>query len=164
MNHQKTPAARGRKPAPSEQILARQKRQADGYRTSRQRNALEIAEDYVELIDDLIRERGEARTVDMAALLGVSHVTVTKTIRRLQKEGLVEAQPYRSIFLTPHGSDLASRCRRRHRDVTQFLVAIGVMAQTAELDAEGIEHHVSEETLTAMRRYIKNGSPRRPKK
>jgi DtxR family manganese transport transcriptional regulator len=148
---------RGRKPKPPPALLARTRQQADGYRASRRRNAAETAEDYVELIDDLIREHGEARSVDMAARLGVSHVTVAKTIQRLQEKGLVRAEPYRAIFLTPDGIGLAARCRERHREVVEFLLAIGVSPATAEIDAEGIEHHVSEETLSAMHRHIKNG-------
>ena len=117
-------------------------------------NAAETAEDYVELISELIGESGEARSVDMARRLGVSHVTVAKTIQRLQREGLVQCEPYRAIFLTPDGRSLADRCRRRHQEVVEFLTALGVSPRTAEIDAEGIEHHVSAETLTAMRRFI----------
>ena len=59
----------------------------------------ELAEDYVELIDELITEKGEARAVDLADRLGVSHVTVSRTVRRLMRDGYVSAEPYRSIFL-----------------------------------------------------------------
>lgn len=133
---------------------------ADAFRASRQSNAAETAEDYAELIDELIRQNGEARSVELAARLGVSHVTVAKTIRRLCREGLVQAKPYRAIFLTAQGQALAERCRKRHEEVALFLVALGVSSATAEIDAEGIEHHVSDETLEAMRRFRKKG-PRR---
>lgn len=110
----------------------------------------------MELIDDLIRERGEARSVDMADRLGVSHVTVTKTLKRLRDDlGLVFSEPYRSIFLTDAGQSLARRCRHRHQEVVEFLTTLGVPAAVAEIDAEGIEHHVSAETLQAMRRFTK---------
>lgn len=141
---------RGRKPSPPASVLADVRRQAAGHRTARQQNAAETAEDYVELIDDLIREHGEARAVDLANRLGVSHVTVTKTIQRLQREGLVRTEPYRAIFLQPQGRKLAEVCRNRHELVVNFLLAIGVDEATAQLDAEGIEHHVSEATLAAM--------------
>src|SRR5262245_52244007 len=130
-------------------------RQATGFRAARMHHANETAQDYVELIDDLIRERGEARSVDMAQRLGVSHVTVTKTIKRLRDAGLVRSEPYRSIFLTDQGQSLASECRQRHQDVADFLLAMGVPPDTAEIDAEGIEHHVSDETLQAMRRFTR---------
>ena len=63
----------------------------------------EVAEDYVEMISDLIAETGEARTVDLAARFGVTSPTVNAIIRRLQRENLVETRPYRSIFLTEAG-------------------------------------------------------------
>lgn len=122
---------------------------------TRQDHSRENAEDYVELIDALIRETGEARAVDLAERLGVTHVTVSKTIQRLQREGLVTSQPYRSIFLTDEGQKIAQASRARHVLVLEFLRALGVSEETAEADAEGIEHHVSKETLEAMRRFTK---------
>ncbi|MFI5385427.1 MAG: manganese-binding transcriptional regulator MntR [Fimbriimonadales bacterium] len=124
---------------------------ADRFQRTREDHSRERAEDYVELIDSLIRESGEARAVDLAQRLGVSHVTVSKTIQRLQREGFVSAQRYRSIFLTEKGAALAAASQRRHELVLAFLRSIGVSEAVASIDAEGIEHHVSEETLTAMR-------------
>ncbi len=127
-------------------------RQAASFDQTRRARQSEIAEDYVELIADLIAAQGEARLVEIAERMGVTHATVNKTIARLQREGLVTTKPYRSIFLTEAGSELAERSRRRHRIVLDFLKAIGVSPDTAEFDAEGIEHHVSEETLAAFER------------
>lgn len=127
---------------------------ANGHRRTRQDHALELAEDYVELIDDLIRRCGEARAVDIARHLGVTHVTVTKSIARLRSEGLVTSAPYRSIFLTDKGRQLARRARDRHRLVVDFLLALGVPRADAEVDAEGVEHHLSARTLDAMRRFL----------
>jgi DtxR family manganese transport transcriptional regulator len=110
----------------------------------------EVAEDYVEMIADLIAETGEARTVDLASRFGVTSPTVNAIIQRLQREDLVETRPYRSIFLTEAGQALAKEARARHRIVRDFLVAIGVPETIAEEDAEGIEHHVSAETLTVF--------------
>ena len=110
----------------------------------------EVAEDYVEMISDLIAETGEARTVDLAARFGVTSPTVNAIIRRLQREDLVETRPYRSIFLTEAGKALAEASRERHRVVRDFLVTIGVPDAIAEEDAEGVEHHVSEETLAVF--------------
>ena len=124
-----------------------------GART-RQDHALELAQDYVELISDLIERHGEARVVDLARRLGVTHVTVNRAIRRLQRGGLVAAEPYRAIFLTPAGRRLARESRARHDLVVRFLVAVGVSPGVAELDAEGIEHHVSRETMRAFRRHL----------
>ena len=127
---------------------------SNAYANSRSRNQHELAEDYVELIDDLIQQNGEARAVDLARHLGVSHVTVSKTIGRLKDAGLVNSQPYRSIFLTPEGHELADASRARHQIVLNFLRAIGISKQTAEQDAEGIEHYASDETLTAFSQFV----------
>ena len=113
----------------------------------------EVAEDYVELIAKMIRETGEARAVDLAEWLGVSKPTVNNTIQRLQRDGLVTSKPYRSIFLTEKGQKLAEMARERHRIVREFLVALGVDPVTADADAEGIEHHVSEETLEIFKDF-----------
>ena len=115
----------------------------------------EVAEDYVEMIADLIEEAGEARTVDLAARFGVTSPTVNAIIQRLQREDLVETRPYRSIFLTDAGRALADSSRKRHKIVYDFLVSIGVPAQTAEEDAEGVEHHVSDETLRVFKAITK---------
>jgi DtxR family manganese transport transcriptional regulator len=143
-------------------------RLAERYVRVRDVHQREQAEDYVELIADLIDERGEARIVDLAGRLGVTNATVNNTVHRLQRDGLVTAKPYRSIFLTEEGRTLAERARERHSIVYAFLVALGVDAESAEADAEGVYHHVSDATLCAFRRYLalmpasgaEQGSPR----
>jgi DtxR family manganese transport transcriptional regulator len=147
----KTSPVRSRAPAPA---LLGPEKQALNHRRTRQAHAAEIAEDYVEVIADLIDAGGEARAVDIARRLGVTHVTVTKTVSRLKKRGLVSTRPYRSIFLTEAGRGLAETSRQRHQTVTRFLTAIGVSELVAHSDAEGIEHHVSDETLRAMRAFV----------
>lgn len=97
-------------------------------------------------------DRGEARVKDLAALMGVSHVTVTRIIARLAREKLVVTKPYKPVELTAAGRRLAAHTRRRHEIVLGFLVSLGVPARQAEIDAEGIEHHVSEATIRAMQR------------
>lgn len=119
---------------------------------SRLQHAEENTADYLEAIADLIEAHGEARVVDIAARLGVSKGTVNKKIRQLQREGFVRSQPYRSIFLNPAGEKIALESRKRHIVVLEFLLAAGVSRQVAERDAEGIEHHVSPQTLTALRK------------
>ena len=125
---------------------------ADGFSRTRRDHQLEQAEDYVELIAALIHERGEARAVDMARRLGVSHVTVARTLSRLQKAGLIKTEPYRAVFLTGDGESLATKAHSRHQIVLDFLIAAGVSHSTAVLDAEGIEHHVSPETLEILKK------------
>jgi DtxR family manganese transport transcriptional regulator len=124
------------------------------FRRIRADHRSELAEDYVELIADLIDERGEARGSDIAMRLGVANATVVKTLKRLQDGGLVTQEPYRSIFLTGDGWKMAEDGRRKHRIVEGFLLALGVSEEVARLDSEGIEHHVSDETLRAMSRFL----------
>jgi DtxR family manganese transport transcriptional regulator len=86
----------------------------------------------------------------LAARFGVTSPTVNAIVRRLQRENLVETRPYRSIFLTEDGKALAESSRARHQIVRDFLVTIGVPETVAEEDAEGVEHHVSEQTLAVF--------------
>ena len=123
----------------------------------RQAHQSEVAEDYVEMIAELIAKTGEARTVDLAARFGVTSPTVNAIIQRLQRENLVETRPYRSIFLTEAGKTMAHQAQERHKVVRDFLVTIGVPAPIAEEDAEGVEHHVSPKTLAVFARIIKSG-------
>ncbi len=128
--------------------------EVERFRRVREAHQTELAEDYVELIGDLITETGEARVVDLAERLGVSSATVNNAIQRLQRDGLVTSKPYRAIFLTDRGQEMAAQARERHRLVVEMLMAIGVDPATAEVDAEGIEHHVSEATLAAFRAFL----------
>lgn len=108
------------------------------------------------MIAELIEKTGEARLTDLARGLGVTHVTANRTIKRLQRQGLVTSQPYRSIFLTGEGKSLADESRDRHETVVRFLISLGVLSSVAESDAEGIEHHVSRETLEAFVRHLRS--------
>src|SRR3979490_46376 len=128
--------------------------QAQRFGKARSAQSGAVLEDYVELIADLLASSGEARPTDVARRLGVSHATAIKTISRLKREGLATARPYRGVFLTAAGQELAARVRARHRLVVDVLVALGVPAEAAESDAQGIEHHVSETTPRALRRFL----------
>jgi DtxR family manganese transport transcriptional regulator len=127
---------------------------AETFRRSRRDRAVEIAQDYVEAIADLTTSQGEARVTDLARRLGVTHVTVNRTLARLQKSGLVNTKPYRAIFLTDAGHMLAKECKQRHETVVAYLRSLGISERIAELDAEGIEHHVSPETLATFERLL----------
>jgi DtxR family transcriptional regulator, manganese transport regulator len=141
------------KPFPCQKSM-KPKPPAQSHSRIRKDHATETAEDYVEAIAQLIAEQGRCRIVDLAARFGVSHVTVTKTVARLAKEGLVITQPYGPMTLTEVGERMAAESKKRHEIVYQFLVSIGVSATTAADDAEGIEHHVSAETLRCFRRSL----------
>ncbi|WP_223861423.1 manganese-binding transcriptional regulator MntR [Geminicoccus harenae] len=129
-------------------------RHAEQFARVRRAHQSEMAEDYVEMIAELIATQGEARAADLAERFGVAPPTVARTIQRLIRDGLVTSAPYRAIFLTEAGHEMAAQARARHLLVRDFLVALGVSPDVAEMDAEGIEHHVSEETLAVFRRFL----------
>lgn len=130
--------------------LPEAKDQARRFARVREAHRTEMQEDYLELIADLMAATGEARAADLAERFGVTAATVAKTLARLRKAGLIEMQPYRSIFLTAAGAEIAGRSKARHKLVVAFLESLGVPRDTAEQDAEGVEHHLSEATLSAM--------------
>jgi DtxR family manganese transport transcriptional regulator len=130
---------------------------SEGFRQTRAARRNALLEDYVELIADLIADGGEARQVDIAARLGVAQPTVAKALRRLIAEGFVVQKPYRGVFLTEQGERIARESRQRHQTVEAFLISLGVAPEIARIDAEGIEHHVSDETLAAFREAMGKG-------
>jgi len=125
------------------------------HKRTRSDHATEVAEDYVEAIAARIEADGVCRAVDLAEQFQVSHVTVNRTIGRLQRDGFVTTVPYGPIELTAAGARLARQAKRRHEIVLEFLIALGVDRATAETDSEGIEHHVSPQTLRAMQAFVK---------
>lgn len=149
----KRPQKSGGAPAKQGDLPA-QADQAERFGKARAARAHVLSEDYVELIGDLAAIEGRARMTDIARRLGVSHATVNNCIGRLEREGLVVAKPYRGVTLTAQGEALAARVRSRHRLVVDLLVAVGVPRESAEIDAEGIEHHVSDVALRAFVRFL----------
>ena len=127
-------------PAATKSAKSRKRRPALPYRhprRTREEHSHETAQDYVEIIAELIAATGEARVIDLARRLGVTHVTVARTIQRLQREGLVTSRPYRSIFLTSSGSKLSEESRTRHEIVVEFLKSLGVPALVARVGRGG---------------------------
>lgn len=112
-----------------------------------------LIDDYLELISDLNIKFREVRQIDIAMYLGVSQPTVAKMIKKLVYSGLVKHLSYRGIILTNHGRKLAKESKQRHNIVKQFLIALGSNPKIAGLDAEGIEHHISEETLKIFKKF-----------
>lgn len=139
---------------PKEERMIDAETQAQWFERIREAHQNETKEDYVELIADLLEAKKEARLSDLAQRFGVSHPTANKVVARLQKEGYVESEPYRSLFLTAKGKRLAKKCKARHEIVLNFLIKLGVSPETAAFDAEGIEHHISEETLKIFGSYF----------
>ena len=125
------------------------------FKKVRDAHKTENTEDYLEIIAELLNSKGEARIVDIANELDIAQATANKTIQRLQNQGFVKKEPYRSIFLTLKGQELASSSKKRHIIVLTFLKKLGIDPKTAEADAEGIEHHVSDKTLKKMEQFNK---------
>ncbi len=144
--------------------LPDQKTQAQWFSCVRKSHRNETTEDYIRLIADLLNAHQEARLSDLARRLGVSSPTVSKVLSRLKNDGYIESRPYRSIFLTPKGWELAQICKERHEIVLKFLIALGVSHETAPFDTEGIEHHVSEETLNLFKMFARAQEYRLKKK
>ena len=134
--------------------MSRKRRATNGFRRTRADHESEVAEDYLEAIADIEGTQGECRGADLARLFDVSHATVTQTVSRLKDLGLVDPQPYGPIRLTKRGRRVADESRKRHETVLKFLLSIGVSQEMATVDAEGIEHHVSAETLSCFQRFI----------
>lgn len=137
--------------------LLEAERHSEAFRQSRAVHRNELVEDYVELIADLIADGGEARQVDIAARLGVAQPTVAKALGRLSDDGLISRKPYRGIMLTDEGQALALEIKNRHQIVEDFLLFLGIDPDIARIDAEGIEHHVSPETLEAFKKAMVRG-------
>ncbi|TWU65347.1 MULTISPECIES: manganese-binding transcriptional regulator MntR [Crateriforma] len=132
---------------------------ANSHQRTRDDHASETAEDYVEAIADAIAKNGVCRSVDLVNFFSVTHATVNRTVARLQRDGYVTTAAYQPIELTEAGRRLATQSRRRHAVVYAFLRAMGVSESSAAADSEGIEHHVSDETLAMMKRVVEKGWP-----
>jgi DtxR family transcriptional regulator, manganese transport regulator len=129
--------------------------QAEPFIATRTHHVSELAEDYVELISDLILNKGEAKICDIAQHLGVSHVTVIRTIDRLKKKGLIDPDPNQPVKLTSKGLELAIFCKERHQFLLNYLITLGVPENVAKIDVEGMEHHISQTTMQAFQRHLK---------
>lgn len=120
------------------------------YEKTRVAHSLETTEDYLEAIAAIIATNSTCRSCDLAKHFGVSHVTVHKIVERLRSHSLVAGEPYQPIKLTCEGARIAAESKRRHQIVYHFLITIGISPSIASVDSEGIEHHVSPETLKQL--------------
>ena len=125
------------------------------YSNIRNQNKNEILEDYVEAIQEISEMKGDVKNADLSIHFGVSQATINKNLKRLISSKLATSEPYRSIFLTDEGKKLAAISKEKHEIVYQFLIKLGVSKKTAQYDSEGIEHHVSDETLKLMKDFSK---------
>ncbi len=112
------------------------------------------AEDYLERIYELIKQKGYARVIDIASSLKVQSSSVTKMLQKLDGENLVKYEKYRGITLTPHGEAIARSVKNRHHKLEELLKILGVDEVTIQKDVEGIEHHLSPSTLACLRDLV----------
>lgn len=127
---------------------------AHAFAAVRRDHADEMAEDYVEAVATVIAREGQCRVKDLCQIFGVTHVTVIKTVARLVEKGLLWTEPHRPIELTGPGRTLARKVQHRHQIVLSFLLHLGISPETAQTDAEGIEHHISPETLERLAWFV----------
>ena len=111
-------------------------------------------EDYLEIIYELVQQKGYATSVDITECLNVSAPSVTKMMRRLDTTGYLEYEKYRGIRLTQQGTNVAQNIKRKHELLTEFFKFIGVREDIANSDAEGIEHHLHSETLERLEEFL----------
>ena len=107
-------------------------------------------EDYLEQIHNLIASKGYARVVDIAKNLDISQASVTNMIQRLDAEEFVVYERYRGVVLTDTGRKVGSEIARRHEVLTRLLSGFGLDPKTVHEDVEGMEHHISRQTLEVM--------------
>jgi DtxR family manganese transport transcriptional regulator len=141
-----------------EETVKEPRTQTKAHERTRRDHATELTQDYVEAIAQLEKERNECRVRDLARRFAVSHVTVNRALARLKRDGYVDTEPYAPVTLTDKGRSLAEFSQKRHEIVYRFLLTLGVSERTASIDAEGIEHHVSDETLRLMQGFVDRGN------
>lgn len=107
-------------------------------------------EDYLEQIHNLIEGKGYARVVDIAQNLGISQASVTNMIQKLDAEGYLIYERYRGVVLTDEGRKIGQEIARRHEVLTRLLSSFGLDPDTVHHDVEGMEHHISRQTLEVL--------------
>lgn len=111
-------------------------------------------EDYLEVIAELVEMKGYATTLDISRYMDVSAPSVTKMLQRLDDGGYLKYEKYHGINLTAKGSHVAETIRQKHGILLEFFEILGVGSETANQDAEGIEHHLNPKTIRQMRKFI----------
>jgi len=111
-------------------------------------------EDYLEIIGELVELKGYATTLDISRYMNVSAPSVTKMLQRLDENGFLEYEKYHGINLTDKGIQVAEGIRQKHGILLEFFEILGVGYETANQDAEGIEHHLNPKTIKQLRKFI----------
>ena len=110
----------------------------------------ESMEDYLECIFDLENSKGYACVSDVAEALRLNRASTSIMVKRLGKLGYLRYEPYRGFALTPDGSRVAEKIRKRHAMLSDLFQLMGLDHRDHLSDIEGIEHHLSER---AFRRF-----------
>jgi Mn-dependent DtxR family transcriptional regulator len=121
---------------------------------SKVRRASAAAQDYLEVIHELIETKGYAKSVEIAEKLQLKGPSVTRMVQKLSRDGYLQYEKYRGIVMTRQGRATATDMQRRHRLIRRFLMGLGVDVKTADADAEGMEHHISPKTLKCLARWL----------
>src|SRR5436190_9922601 len=108
------------------------------------------AEDYLERIHELIEEKGYARVVDIASSLKVKQASVTSMVQKLDEAGYLKYEKYRGLIMTERGREVARKIRNRHETLSRFFSIFGIDAESQRQDIEGIEHHLSPDTVEML--------------
>ena len=111
-------------------------------------------EDYLEVIGELVDMKGYATTLDISRYMNVSAPSVTKMLKRLDKNGYLYYEKYHGISLTPTGDQLAETIRQKHGTILEFFEILGIGRDIANQDAEGVEHHLNAKTLRQIRKFV----------
>lgn len=114
-------------------------------------------EDYLEAILILRREKGVVRSIDVAQHMGFSKPSVSRAMSILRADGYIEMERSGGIRLTEEGERVARTMYERHDLLTRWLTGLGVSPETAAEDACRVEHALSEETFSCIKRYIGAG-------
>ena len=111
-------------------------------------------EDYLEVISELVEMKGYATTLDISRYMNVSAPSVTKMLKKLDGRGYLEYEKYHGINLTKKGNQIANTVKQKHSILLEFFEILGIGRETANRDAEGIEHHLNPKTIRQLRKFI----------
>ena len=114
----------------------------------------ESGEMYLETIHVLYKKTGAVRAIDVSEHMGYSKPSVSRAMGILKNAGYIEVDGHGYITLTPSGLEVANNMYERHTLLTKFLIKLGVDSETAALDACKIEHHISETSFDAIKKFI----------
>ncbi len=120
----------------------------------RRQHASEVSQDYVEAIHEIESAGVAIKVTSLQHIFGVSHVTVIRQLKRLQEQGLITEARSKKICLTKEGKEMAIKAAAKHALLKNFFMELGVTEAQADADAEGAEHHLSEETCHSIQTFL----------